>query len=250
MHFMYAFHTEPSFCNALRYDWSDEIGWELPFAIVCVSVKWWENFVGVNRFCIKLKTLKKHFHYTRIVSNTITSGVNIPFTIASMFLLEYLYANTSSYNKYLNPPIPRDSTTHRAIMPDGMIQNATESTTYMMDDATTALDYDMENSTVEMDYVTEYSTVPDGPEMTSTPLGAELNEYFQAYTPGLVCVFASLLAYYLAGLACKLKMQPISFAIPVVFSTPLVICWMIMKCQSVVGKVRNDKMISEFILIT
>ena len=74
--------------------------------MIAVSAKWWENFVGVNRGCLKLSSLKKEIHGTRTIANLFTTVTHVIFVIASMYFYEWQYSQNKNYDHYFNPSVP------------------------------------------------------------------------------------------------------------------------------------------------
>ena len=64
-------------------------------------------------------------------------------------------------------------------------------------------------------------------------------EYFTSFSLAIVCIGCSLTAVFLASLACKLMMQRVSFALPLVLSSPLLVTLMLMRCNDVIAEVRH-----------
>lgn len=66
-----------------------DLYWQIPLSLFLISLKWWENFVGRDRSCLKLFQAKKVVHVVRVKLNLVASGVAIAATIGSWYLLEY-----------------------------------------------------------------------------------------------------------------------------------------------------------------
>ena len=72
--------------------------WQVPLAMVLISVKWWENFVDRTVYTSKLFDLKKEMQRVRIKMATITSLWSILFTIGFVYFLEYLQVKEFALN--------------------------------------------------------------------------------------------------------------------------------------------------------
>ena len=77
--------------------WQD-MYWQVPLAMVLISVKWWENFVDRTAYTSKLFDLKKEMQRVRIKMATITSLWSILFTIGFVYFLEYLQVEEFASN--------------------------------------------------------------------------------------------------------------------------------------------------------
>lgn len=64
--------------------------WQIPLSLFLISLKWWENFVGADRLCLKLFQAKRVLHAMRTKLNLIVSTITILAIIGSWYLLEYL----------------------------------------------------------------------------------------------------------------------------------------------------------------
>ena len=64
--------------------------WQIPLALVLISVKWWENFVDQTKYTAKLFELKKEIQRVRVKMATVTSLWSILFVIGFVYVLEYL----------------------------------------------------------------------------------------------------------------------------------------------------------------
>lgn len=74
-------HCVEPYCN---------LYWQIPLSLFLISLKWWENFVGVDRLCLKLFQAKRVLHAMRIKLNLVVSIVTMLAIIGSWYLLEYL----------------------------------------------------------------------------------------------------------------------------------------------------------------
>ena len=67
-----------------------QLYWEMPLALVLVSLKWWENFVDKDRCCLNLFQAKSRLHVTRTRLNLILCPINVGVIFGSWYLIEYL----------------------------------------------------------------------------------------------------------------------------------------------------------------
>ena len=78
--------------------------WQIPLALVLISVKWWENFVDKTKYTAKLFELKKEIQRVRVKMATVTSLWSILFVIGFVYVLEYIQVSrlTQSANAIVN----------------------------------------------------------------------------------------------------------------------------------------------------
>ena len=188
--------------------------WLLPVSLFCISVKWWENFVNVDRCGIRLLMLKKYFHHFRTVGSIFTNAVNIVVVTLTAFFMEWLYADNRDYGHFFNPPLPK-------------YKNRVDTYSNENDD---------DNVTFGNDSSEVNETSGKIYEITDCK-GDCADDYFDSFLPGLVCILGAFFAYYIAGLACKLVMQRFSFALPLIFCTPVTMGLVFLQCNDVIPSV-------------
>lgn len=78
--------------------------WQVPLALVLISLKWWENFVDRTPCTARLFELKKEMQRVRVKMSVITSLWGITFTIGFLYVLEYLQVSSAQSLAVTKPP--------------------------------------------------------------------------------------------------------------------------------------------------
>ncbi|XP_064596957.1 uncharacterized protein LOC135463580 isoform X2 [Liolophura sinensis] len=159
-----------NFLNANGAQWTDAAGmlktfsapslsisWELPVAILCISLSWWENFVADDWefFCGKLRVPVLQWKITMHETRDTTYMLVGPFKIGFAVLLAHLFV---------------------------------EGHVFLL------------------------------PNYESANLGNTVSDYFSYYGLMYINIGCGFICTYLAGMACKLHMQAISFALPLMLA--------------------------------
>lgn len=159
-----------NFLNANGAQWTDiagmlrtfsapamSISWELPVAILCISLSWWENFVADDWefFCGKLKVPVLQWKITMHETRDTTYMLVGPFKIGLAVLLAHLFV---------------------------------EGHVFLL------------------------------PNYESANLDNTVSDYFSYYGLMYINIGCGFVCTYLAGMACKLHMQAISFALPLMLA--------------------------------
>ena len=74
--------------------------WQIPVALVLISVKWWENFVDKTKYTAKLFELKKEIQRVRVKMAVVTSLWSILFVIGFVYILEYIQVSRLTLRIY------------------------------------------------------------------------------------------------------------------------------------------------------
>ena len=215
-----------------------------------MSVKWWENFVNMDRGPLHLAAIKKQFHNTRITSGCVLSVIHIVVALASMYALDAAdqYKHHSPFAIRANADVPDTA----ILMPDESTATilTAATTSSVLDDVTEFLSdvnttdeffQDANESMVVRLFNENPSDNATGPAtllLQATEPSSEESSDVLSVVPAVLCISASCVAYYLAGLASKLLMQKFSFALPAVLSSPVLVGIMYMKHYGLFGEVR------------
>ena len=215
-------------------------------------MKWWENFVNVDRGRLHLGAIKKQFHATRITSGCVLSLLHIVVALGSMYALDAAdqYAHYSPFAIRTGVDV-----THNPTFP--FVNDVTTSTTTSVPNvaSSTASDLDAINddvngtteSMLELMDLDSNASQPSialrrnsGPDASVSSEQTAEDSVVLGIVPAVLCISASCVAYYLAALASKLLMQKFSFALPVVLSSPVLVAIMYMKHYGVFGPVSHS----------
>ncbi|GAB1605132.1 chitin synthase chs-2-like, partial [Argonauta hians] len=185
--------------------------WEIPVALILISVKWWENFfdksikIGRREFCVK--EYKDSLYRVRVKAYILVSAWKIGLTFGFAFLL---IPNLSLVSKAFGTLLHKE------------VYNCTNTTL----PAVTTLSF--LQSTVTTNNTFQHRTINCSDPADATNgccQGTHEDPWweFMTYLPLIIQIVSSGLCYYLARLACKLCMQRFSFAAPLCLVTPVAV---------------------------
>lgn len=236
---------------------SFQIEWELPIALMLVSLVWWENFVDrdikLGSFkLVNMKLLKDRIAASRCKMNFISSfwkiGVTILFAyifhpgifnVANIFHSPDDSSNDNRFkfddmgvwtmqpNNFLNNlpfgPVPPPVPVKRSV--DNLPLSANHSQPKQAFSAAQIL-------------LPSFSTLPNQLNGLNPPNGPPIRrplnykDFWITYlAPMLVQILSSGLCYYTGRLACKICMQRIAFALPLTLVTPVTLTLALVACK-------------------
>ncbi|KAK7116523.1 hypothetical protein V1264_002190 [Littorina saxatilis] len=226
------------------YSLSD-MSWEIPLALLLISINWWENFcdkdLRIGCLYLPVKNYKDTLHRVRTKAYILASLWKIGLTFGFAFLLvpnlsmahvafKDLMNTPAEFTRYngsvLQPIIvttgtPLD-TTESPILPD-MVPSHPRSAISPTENRFMRVDY--QNCSIA-------NITLNGLLNTTVCTTSYIYNWRQyiTYLPLLLQVVSSGLCYYFARLACKLCMQRFSFAVPLSLATPVSVAAMITLC--------------------
>ncbi|XP_060582419.1 LOW QUALITY PROTEIN: chitin synthase chs-2-like [Ruditapes philippinarum] len=219
----------------------NEVLFELPIALVLISVSYWENYVegefSIFGKSMNFKNWKKHLHHARGRLYIFASIWKACWVIAFAVLLQpgfnfnLSYTNPAQQNDTISPRsvraiqhqgqnIFRDTRfTRREV--DSDAPNATTIKTHVINfisETTSAL------VTTEA-YTDVTSRAPNvnksDPDQNMFYFSPETMQHFEEYGVFYIQIISSTLLAYFGGTACKLCMQMIGFSLPLSLTTPI-----------------------------
>ena len=209
------------------------IQWELPVALILVSLTWWENFVDRDikighKTIIHMKLLKENIVATRAKTSLIITCWKIFVTILFAYIFHHGILKTSVI-------FPIHSSQHEALQ-DPLPKLSLEQNSW------TALDLDqprerrsIENET--MIYLKRMKRQGNFDDELLNSLNGENREvdardrWIFYLAPMFIKILSDGLCFYMGRLACKLCMQRICFALPITLVTPLALTILLVMCS-------------------
>lgn len=176
-----------------------QFNWQLPVAMVLVSLVHWENFiegdVSIFGMEIKFSKWKKSLHLVREKLYIFVSVWKITWTIVCAL---FFMGNLTLQMKW--PTLSQESGDNDANLPE----------------------FDIE------DNVTALS---NSANLAGVIIPAEIADNLKHYGLLYVQFFSSLACSYFGGLACKLCMQNIGFSLPLILSMPTCVLLVVLQCH-------------------
>ncbi|CAM4747857.1 unnamed protein product [Rotaria magnacalcarata] len=236
------------------------IEWELPVALILVSLSWWENFVDRDikiggRTLVHMKLLKENIVATRPKTSIIMTCWKIIVTVLFAYIFHQGIFNTSvifpmsSNNEQLEDPLPKLSLGQNSWValdfdqqpPQGMFPMLPPRERRSIDNASAYLrrmkrqfENDLPTNFVYDDET--LNAMPGGGAEGASPNGGSeaqnpKDRWIIYLTPMILKILADILCFYMARLACKLCMQRICFALPITLVTPLALTILLVMCS-------------------
>nr|AHX26699.1 chitin synthase [Leptochiton asellus] len=181
------------------------IAWEIPVALVCVSLAYWENFADSDLLVCGLKISmnkwKKNLHACREKVYMFVSLWKIIWTLTFAYLLlDNFFLTLFVYDDDRNVTT-KTGDTKELFRGKRQADNAT------------------------------FVGTPD-PDENSVHLTQEaIRHHFLAYGPMWALMVSTLLCSYFGMMACKLCMQLIGFAMPMLLATPATLAVILLQCM-------------------
>jgi hypothetical protein len=239
---------------------SFHIEWELPVALLLVSLVWWENFIDRDIKCgsyklVNMKLLKDNITATRCKTNLLSSVWKVGLTLLFAFLCyPGIFRNSAqvfrtpdapsepprfpdggwglSPNNFFNqqpPPLdqllsPPVFAKRSADLVQSLATNITEINKQMRLQAFTALP--------QLFVPTMSPAAPSTGPTRAPALPTTAADRWPTYLlPLLVQVLCAGMCYYTGRLACKLCMQRLGFALPLTLVTPVTLGAALVACK-------------------
>ncbi|RNA42576.1 chitin synthase, partial [Brachionus plicatilis] len=219
---------------------SFQIEWELPIALMLVSLVWWENFVDRDIKCgsykfVNIKLLKENIAATRIKTSMMTSVWKIGITL----LFAYIF----------HPGIFNSSKVFRTIddVSDSRFKYGANGGAWSGDQMAgfgplppppPPLPLKKRSADFLNDTLVAYTAAQMFvPSMTSVPMRTVEDQptykdrWITYLAPMILQVVCSALCYYTGRLACKLCMQRLGFALPLTLVTPITLSVALIICK-------------------
>ncbi|CAF4001820.1 unnamed protein product, partial [Rotaria sp. Silwood2] len=233
------------------------IEWELPVALILVSLAWWENFVDRDikiggRTIVHMKLLKENILATRSKTSIIITCWKIFVTILFAYIFHHGIFNTSvifpinTNNEQIEDPLPKLSSGQNSWAALGFDQQPTEGMFPILpprerrsiDNISTYIrrikrqtDNDFPNN-FPYDDEKLYSTIGGnnigGNNVDETN---PKDRWIFYLTPMILKILSDALCFYMGRLACKLCMQRVCFALPITLVTPLALTILLVMCS-------------------
>lgn len=264
---------------------SFQMEWELPIALMLVSLVWWENFIDRDIKCgsiklINVKLLKDNITATRCKTNLISSLWKIAATVLFAYLFfpnmfntvqvfttpdeplenRYQYGNGwgLSPNNFFNQAPNQNPQFQNPAFPNNNIIPVIKRSVAELDTPATpnvdfvqslAVNISEINKQMRLQaftalpqvFIPTMSTVPSPfdnankpPTDPVKPVAHEItvkDKWITYIIPMLVQVLCSGICYYTGRLACKLCMQRLGFALPLMLVTPVTLTAAIVICK-------------------
>ena len=242
---------------------SFQIEWELPIALMLVSLVWWENFVDRDIKCgtykfVNIKLLKENIAATRIKTSIVTSLWKIGITLLFAYIFHPGIFNTSKVFKTPDDPAENRFKYGSGWNPDEMMMPGAFGPMPLPPPPPPMLSglgqrkrsIDIQNTTVHSSILQAFSaaqmfvpmslsmTTPADTQSQSKTLSENEHEditykdrWITYLVPMIIQVVCSALCYYTGRLACKLCMQRLGFALPLTLVTPITLSVALIICK-------------------
>ncbi|CAF1289999.1 unnamed protein product [Adineta steineri] len=236
------------------------IEWELPVALILVSLAWWENFVDRDikiggRTLVHMKLLKENIIATRSKTSIIITCWKILVTILFAYIFHHGIFNTSvvfptnSNTEQLEDPLPKLSSGQNSWAALGFDQQPSQGMFPILPPrerrsiVNTSLFMKRNKRQLDNDLPSNFAYDEDGlnsvgggnnPGGGGEGRGEESNSkdrWIIYLTPMILKVISDALCFYMGRLACKLCMQRICFALPITLVTPLALTILLVMCS-------------------
>jgi hypothetical protein len=235
------------------------IEWELPVALILVSLTWWENFVDRDikiggRILVHMKLLKENIIATRSKTSIIMTCWKILVTVLFAYIFHHGIFNTSvifpiySNSEQLEDPLPKLSSGQNSWAALGFDQQPSQGMFPMLPPRERR---SIENSSAYINRIKRQidndmpgnfaydeetlNSMGAGGGAGGNNLGGEetkpKDRWIFYLTPMILKVISDALCFYMGRLACKLCMQRICFALPITLVTPLALTTLLVMCS-------------------
>ncbi|UJR08979.1 hypothetical protein I4U23_013229 [Adineta vaga] len=235
------------------------IQWELPVALILVSLAWWENFVDRDikiggRIIVHMKLLKENIVATRAKTSVIITCWKVFVTIILAYIFHHGIFNTSVvfpiHDNYepLQDPLPKLSSGQNSwaslgfdqqpmqglvpIVPPRERRSIDNITTYIQRQKR-QLENDLPSNFLlddeTLNALAAGNNLPGSGEKESTN---PRDRWIYYLAPMLLKILSDALCFYMGRLACKLCMQRICFALPITLVTPLALTILLVMCSA------------------
>ncbi|CAF4051928.1 unnamed protein product [Adineta steineri] len=235
------------------------IQWELPVALILVSLAWWENFVDRDikiggRTIVHMKLLKENIVATRSKTSLIITCWKIFVTILFAYLFHHGIFNTSvifpisNSNEQIEDPLPKLSSGQNSwatlgfdqqpvqglmpILPPREHRSIDNISTYIKRNKR-QLENDLPSNIESDDDILH--TPSDGDnregERGNNEKTNPKDRWIYYLAPMILKIISDALCFYMGRLACKLCMQRICFALPITLVTPLALTILLVMCS-------------------
>lgn len=238
------------------------IEWELPVALILVSLAWWENFVDRDikmggKTLVHMKLLKENIVATRSKTSLIITGWKILVTVLFAYIFHHGIFNTSvifptsSNSEQLEDPLPKLSSGQNSWAALGLDQQPSQgmfpvlpprerrslvNTSAFIKRIRRQADNELpSNFAYDDDALNSMGGgVGNGNNPGGAGGGEETNprdRWIFYLTPMILKIVSDALCFYMGRLACKLCMQRICFALPITLVTPLALTILLVMCS-------------------
>ncbi|UJR37230.1 hypothetical protein I4U23_029939 [Adineta vaga] len=234
------------------------IEWELPVALILVSLAWWENFVDRDikiggRTLVHMKLLKENIIATRSKTSIIMTCWKIIVTVLFAYIFHHGIFNTSvvfptsSNSEQLEDPLPKLSSGQNSWAALGFDQQPSqgmfpilpprerrsiENTSAYIRRHKRQMEGDLpSNYAYDDESVNSMGGGGGGGNMQGPEPPNPKDRWIIYLTPMILKVISDALCFYMGRLACKLCMQRICFALPITLVTPLALTILLVMCS-------------------
>ncbi|CAF3905060.1 unnamed protein product, partial [Rotaria magnacalcarata] len=233
------------------------IEWELPVALILVSLAWWENFVDRDikiggRTIVHMKLLKENILATRAKTSIIMTCWKIFVTILFAYIFHQGIFNTSvifpinGNNEQMEDPLPKLSSGQNSWATLDFDQQPAEGVFPILPPRERR---SIDNISIllnriirQMDHELPGSLPFDDDPLHASILGNNLagnnpeeinpkDRWIFYLAPMIIKILSDALCFYMGRLACKLCMQRVCFALPLALVTPLALTILLVMCS-------------------
>ena len=184
--------------------------WELPLALICISLAYWENFVDGDLDIfgkqIRFHSWKKYLHHARSRLYIIASIWKTLWVIAFAMLLQSGFTFNMSYTEQsVSPRLDRNIS----------LTNSNQSHLQINTDFKVDIDENITN-----------------PEIFNPfSLTDDIIKHFELYGILYIQLFSVIILTYCGTTACRMCMQLFGFSLPLILTTPLSVAIVILQCM-------------------
>ncbi|CAF4848127.1 unnamed protein product, partial [Rotaria socialis] len=233
------------------------IEWELPVALILVSLAWWENFVDRDikiggRTIVHMKLLKENILATRAKTSIIMTCWKIFVTILFAYIFHQGIFNTSvifpinGNNEQMEDPLPKLSAGQNSWAAldfdqqpaEGMFpifppreRRSTDNISILLSRIKRQMDHEL-SAGLPFDDDPLHASLLGNNLAGSNPEEINPKDRWIFYlAPMIIKILSDALCFYMGRLACKLCMQRVCFALPLALVTPLALTILLVMCS-------------------
>ena len=186
--------------------------WELPVALVCISLSYWENFVDgdltIFGRTVKLQRWKKYLHHAKPRLYIIASVWKIVWVFGLAIILQPGFTFNLSYAAQ-----------------SGLDKHSTS-----LNNSDTVVILDNRTQSIDMSSDVNNESAGESEIFNPFQFSEDTVKHFELFGILYVQLFSVIILTYCGSTACKMCMQLFGFSLPLILTTPLSIAVVILQC--------------------
>ena len=207
--------------------------WILPVSLFLISITWWENFIHRNvsivpiDICGFLKQMRKARTYSSAVLMLIRIVTVVVCT--RTFVEGYEFVLTFSTDPQVSSPRYGNLTMNDSILSNFTLNSENNTSQEDVNDMDTDTSDAFNVSRMQENMTEQYNATELSHYSSNEAIADFWNQHFWTINVAV----ASMMCSYAATLACKLYMQRLAFALPLVLISPLTIAIIVLECNNI-----------------